>query len=72
MVTVTFKLTDAGSVQLEVSEPQTLENLLNKCTKIVDINLGGFIAVRNGTVITAETPIENGDTIDIFPAISGG
>lgn len=72
MVTLVFKLSDSGSVQMEVAEPQPLDRVLQKCAAEKDIDLGGFIAIRNGEVITGETIVEDNDIIDIFPAISGG
>lgn len=43
-----------------------------KCAAKATIQLGGIIAIRNGSVIQKSDLVENGDEIDIFPAISGG
>jgi sulfur carrier protein ThiS len=72
MVTVTFKLSDIGAVELELTTPQRLDIVLRQCAEIADVEPGGFIAVRNGRVITAETLVEENDNIEIFPALSGG
>jgi sulfur carrier protein ThiS len=72
MVTVTFKLSDIGAVELELTMPQRLDIVLQQCAEIADVELGGFIAIRNGRVITAETLVEENDNIVIFPALSGG
>ncbi len=72
MVTVIFKLSEAGSVDLAISEPQPLQGILNKAAAQAGIKLGGFIAVRDGQVITAEKRVDVDDVIEVFPAISGG
>ncbi|MBM9602619.1 MoaD/ThiS family protein [Desulfopila inferna] len=72
MVTVIFKLSAAGVVELKLTQPQSLETVLQKCAETAKIELGGFIAIRNGKVITAETLVTENDTIDVFPALSGG
>lgn len=72
MVTVTFRLSEAGTIKLKLTEPQPLETVLKKCAETANIELGGFIAIRDGKVITAETLVAENDTIDVFPALSGG
>jgi sulfur carrier protein ThiS len=72
MVTVNFRLTDAGEVEVEVNESKTLEWLLKKSAAQAGIEVGGVIVIRDGKVITAETMIDDGDKIDVFPALSGG
>lgn len=72
MVTVDFRLTDIGEVEVEVNEAKTLEWLLNKSAAQAGIELGGVIVIRNGKVISAETLIDDGDKIEVFPALSGG
>lgn len=72
MVTVTFRLSEAGTVKLKLTEPQPLKDVLKKCAETANIELGGFIAIRDGKVITAETPVEEADIIEVFPALSGG
>lgn len=46
------------------------------CSTLTGIELGGIIAIRNGKghgkVIKENTVVEDGDEIDIFPAIFGG
>lgn len=72
MVTVCFRLTDTGEVEVEAAGAKTLEWILKKSAAQAGIEVGGVIAVRNGKVINAETLIDDGDTIDVFPALSGG
>lgn len=72
MVTVHFKLQDMESIQLAVDEPQQLERILQRCSENQCFELGGFIAVRNNTVIRETDWVEDLDEIVIFPAISGG
>jgi sulfur carrier protein ThiS len=72
MVKVTFKLSDAGTVNLEIDQPVKFDKVKERAAQIAGIQLGGCIAVRNGKVITAGDLIEQNDEIDVFPAISGG
>ncbi len=72
MVTIYFKLTDTGTVQLDVSGPESLESLLERCEAGSGLELGGFIAVRKNRIITGKDLVEDFDEIDIFPALSGG
>ncbi len=72
MVKVVFKLSEAGCVELDLSKPEPLQNVLQKCAAQAGIELGGFIAIRNGNVLTAKKLVHNDDVIEVFPAISGG
>ncbi len=72
MVTIHFKLTDTGTVQLDVSGPESLESLLERCEADCALELGGFIAVRKSRIITGKDLVEDFDEIEIFPALSGG
>ncbi len=72
MVKVTFKLSDTDTVNLELKEPTKLEDVLKISAELVGIELGGFIAIRSGTVITSDHLVDLNDAIDIYPAISGG
>lgn len=72
MVTVTFKLSEAGSVSLTIDKPQPLQAVLDEAALQAGIELGGFIAVCNGRVITGDNLVAENDTVDVFPAISGG
>jgi sulfur carrier protein ThiS len=45
---------------------------LLQCRSLTGIEIGGVIAIRQGQVITKNSIVEDGDEIDIFPAISGG
>ena len=72
MVKVCFRLTEAGEVKVDINEPKTLEWVLKNSAAQAGVELGGVIAIRNGKVIQSETLIDDGDTIDIFPALSGG
>ena len=72
MVIINFKLTNADKVSLEISAPVKLSKLLPIAAQKAGLKLGGFIAIRNGKVITKDHLIENCDELNIFPAISGG
>lgn len=72
MVIINFKLSEAGSVSLHLDTPEQLEKVLQQCAAKVGTELGGYIAIRNGRVVTGDALVGNEDEIDIFPAISGG
>jgi len=72
MVTFNFKLTERGRVNFPLSRPDRLDIVLQQYAAEKGMTLGGYIAVRDGKVITAKNLIEDGDVIDVFPAISGG
>ena len=72
MVTFNFKLREMGSVRFPLSRPDELDIVLQQYAAAEGVNLGGYIAIRRSKVIGAKTLIENGDVVDILPAISGG
>ena len=72
MVIINFKLTNADKVTLEITAPGKLSELLPIAAQKAGVKLGGFIAIKNGKVITKEHLIDTCDEINIFPAISGG
>lgn len=72
MVRLCFRLTEAGNVEVEISEPQQLDVVLHKGAVQAGIEVGDYLAVRDGNVIKGDSVVREGDTIDIFPAISGG
>lgn len=72
MVKIHFKLSEVGTVSLDIAGTEKLEEVLERCAAKAGIEIGGVIAVRNGRVITGHASVDNGDEIDIFPAISGG
>ncbi|MBW2683360.1 MAG: hypothetical protein JRC69_07350 [Deltaproteobacteria bacterium] len=72
MVTFNFRLTGRGKIQFPLPKSEKLDTVLHQCAAVEGIRLGGYIAVRKGTVIAASNLIADGEEIDIFPAISGG
>ncbi len=72
MVSVNFKLTDIGRIVVSLEKDQTLATVLQQCTGQAGIELGGIIAIRQGKVLKESDLVEDGDEIDVFPAISGG
>jgi sulfur carrier protein ThiS len=72
MVKLNFKLTERGEIEIPLSEPQTLQTLLDRYGADKGIDPGGCIAVCRGKVVRSGQLVEDGDEIDIFPAISGG
>ena len=72
MVKVTFKLSDTGTVTIKIDQSVRFDKVLKKAARIAGVKLGGFIAVRNGQIITVDDPVDPDDEIEVFPAISGG
>jgi len=72
MVTIIFKLTEAGRVELDLPAPLPLAEVLQRCAARTGYTPGGYIAVRKGKVVTGRDMVEDRDHIDIFPALSGG
>lgn len=72
MVTVNFKLSDVGSMQLESTVPVTFEKILNQCIARSASDCGAVFAIRSGKVLTSRDMIADSDVIDIYPGISGG
>lgn len=72
MVTVHLKYTEIGAVEIPLNCPKSLNSILKECTKMTGIAFGGVIAVCNGKVIQPTDFVEDGDTIKVFPALSGG
>jgi len=72
MVRVTFKLTDAETVELHLDEPQHFAAVLKESAEKAGVEIGGVIAVCRGKVISLDEVIDINDSIDVFPAISGG
>lgn len=72
MVIFNFKLMERGEVCFHLSSPERLDVVLRKYAGAEGVNLGSYIAVRDGKVVSGKTLVSDGDMVDIFPAISGG
>ena len=72
MVIVNFKLSEIGRMEVSVEKCETLATVLRQCTAQAGFELGGIIAIRQGTVLKKSDLVGDGDEIDVFPAISGG
>ncbi len=72
MVSIHFRLTDIGRLEVHIEKPETLAAVLRLCTAQADFELGGIIAIRKGRVLKENDLVQDGDEIDIFPALSGG
>ena len=71
MVTLHFKLSELGTVTVEIGRPVRLAELLQQAAG-GKTDSGSCIATRGGKVIGAETLIADGDEVTLFPALSGG
>lgn len=72
MVTLHFKLSDRGTIELEPQTKETWQQLLLRCPGPEKLTPDSVLAVRRGTVVAAEDIIFDNDIIDVFPALSGG
>lgn len=72
MVSVTFRLSEIGRIEIPQSGPENWEALVARCAARAGVELGNILAVRNGTLLMGHDLVEDGDEIDVFPAISGG
>ena len=72
MVTIHFKLTDIGRLEVAIEKPETLVAVLRQCTAQAGLELGGIIAIREGVVLQDSDLVRDGDEIAVFPALSGG
>ncbi len=72
MVRVTFKLTEVGRIEIDLPTPLLFKEVLQHCVVRTGYTPGGHIAVRKGKVVSLGDMVEEGDEIDIFPALSGG
>ncbi len=72
MVIVNFKLSEVGRKEIEIEGTEPLEEVLRQCGVAAGVTPGNIIVVRRGHVLRGSDLLEDGDEIDIFPAISGG
>lgn len=72
MVTVHFKLTDAEPVTLSISAPVELHSILEMCRAELNEEFGSVMVFRNSKIITDDDLVSPSDTLEVFPAISGG
>jgi molybdopterin converting factor small subunit len=72
MVSITFKLSEIGRMEIPLAGPEKWQTLVDLCAARAGVELGGILAVRGGTLLRGHDLVEDGDEIDVFPAISGG
>ena len=72
MVTVNFKLMDIGTITVDIHKPEPMAKVLQLCGTTPSVDFATIIAVRNSRIVKRDEMVEDGDSIDIFPAISGG
>jgi sulfur carrier protein ThiS len=72
MVTINFKLTDIGKIEVSLEKHETLATVLQEYTAQAGFELGGIIAIREGKVLKKTDLVKDQDEIDVYPAISGG
>jgi hypothetical protein len=72
MVSITFRLSEIGRIEIPLAGPEKWESVLDRCAARAGVEPGGVLAVRGGTLLRGPDLIEEGDEIDVFPALSGG
>lgn len=72
MVTINFKLSRLGRKTVAIDKPLQLDDVVRICTGSPATELGSYIAIRAGKVITGKDLVADNDVVDLFPAIAGG
>lgn len=72
MVSLEFKLSDLGKIDIELDGPLPLGELIRRYGPASGEDAGSYIAVRAGEVIQEDSLIHDGETVILLPAISGG
>jgi len=72
LVTLRFKLSELGTVELTLERPVEFRTVLERCSQQTGTSLGSVIAVRSGKVLNLQDIVYTDDVVDVFPAISGG
>lgn len=72
MVTVHFRMSELGAVELPYFHMETWQVLLARCVAEDRLTPDSVLAVRRGQVLRADDLISDGDRIEVFPALSGG
>ena len=72
MVTVLFRLSDTEPLRLDIAQPTPLTTVLESCERMLNEEIGSVIVIRGGKIVQLHEPVAPGDTLELFPAISGG
>ncbi|WP_176761019.1 MoaD/ThiS family protein [Desulforhopalus singaporensis] len=72
MVKINFKLIEPGMVELELDCPTSWEEVFSRCVQDSGLRTKSVLAIRRGAVLRPDDRIEDGDQIEVFPALSGG
>ncbi len=72
MVRIVFRLTDIGPVDLPLAGSRPFSQVLALAIAQSGYTPGGYIAVRGGRVVGADDLVDDGQIIEVFPALSGG
>jgi len=63
---------DIGTINVDIHKPEPMAKVLQMCGTQPSVDFATIMAVRNSTIVKRDDLVEDGDSIDIFPAISGG
>jgi molybdopterin converting factor small subunit len=72
MVVVTFKMSELGTVEVNLNGKMKLSEVLDEIYHSYDEKMGDIIAVRSNKVMRLDEIVNDDDEIVIFPALSGG
>ena len=56
------------SRQVEMAGPRTVRNLLGQ----LGLDREAHLVIRNGTLVPGDARLDDGDTVEVRPVISGG
>ncbi len=56
------------SRQVEMAGPRTVRNLLGQ----LGLDREAHLVIRNGTLVPGDERLDDGDTVEVRPVISGG
>jgi molybdopterin converting factor small subunit len=72
VVILNFKLSPLGRVDLNLTAPLSLTDLLTRAADQNGVKIGGTMVVRRGRLLGLDELIYDGDELEIYPALSGG
>jgi hypothetical protein len=72
VVILHFKLSPLGRIDLNLTAPLSLTDLLARAADQNGVKIGGTMVVRRGRLLGQGDLIYDGDELEIYPALSGG
>jgi hypothetical protein len=72
VVILHFKLSPLGRIDLNLTAPLSLTDLLARAADQNGVKIGGTMVVRRGRLLGQGELIYDGDELEIYPALAGG